>query len=289
MMHDSDTGKFGITKTELLTRLPSSDEIRYLTKLPNTIHSDIPADCVLEGTIVDVETTGLDTARDEIISFGFTKFVFNEECTKIFVIEADTYYNEPSEPISEFITDLTGITDETVKGHVLTEEQMNHAMLNSEIIIAHHAAFDRKFLDRYWPVIKPWACTVRDLDLRTKYGAANSSLASVMAQVFGYYMTHHDALEDCFGCFIIAEDNLQELVEVVFRPVYRVVAMNSEFMKKDLLKMNDFKWSNEERAWFKDNVTEEMLEETELLIERCEGDVHKSLMDPNYRWSEVDT
>jgi hypothetical protein len=39
---------------------------------------------------------------------------------------------------------------------------------DAAIIIAHNAAFDRKFAERYWPVfaVKPWACSVNQIEWR---------------------------------------------------------------------------------------------------------------------------
>ena len=91
--------------------------------------------------VIDFETTGLSPAYDRIIEVG------------VVLVENDTVvdtFNElmnPGFPIPFYITALTGITSEMVKGKPSPEEVMSdlEALIGSLPCIAHNASFDRGF------------------------------------------------------------------------------------------------------------------------------------------------
>ena len=66
--------------------------------------------------LLDVETTGLNTAQDEIIELAMVKFDYLPDDRIAGVTDVFSSFNEPSNPIPNEITELTGITDEMVSG-----------------------------------------------------------------------------------------------------------------------------------------------------------------------------
>lgn len=58
------------------------------------------------------QTTGLDQVRDEIIELGMVKFDFTQEGRIVGVRDMFSALNEPSAPIPDEVTALTGITDD---------------------------------------------------------------------------------------------------------------------------------------------------------------------------------
>jgi DNA polymerase III subunit epsilon len=65
-----------------------------------------------------------------------------------------TSFNEPSIPIPAEVTSLTGITDKMVAGHHIDTPAVESFVQDSVIVIAHDAAFDRKFAERSWAVFE---------------------------------------------------------------------------------------------------------------------------------------
>jgi DNA polymerase III subunit epsilon len=57
---------------------------------------------------------------------------------------------------------------------------------DAAIIIAHNAAFDRKFAERYWPVfaVKPWACSVNQIEWRAHgpFSSADRTALSLLLE-----------------------------------------------------------------------------------------------------------
>lgn len=92
---------------------------------------------------LDVETTGLDGYKDRVVEIYMLKLERSGE-----VQEYHTMIN-PERPIPEYITSLTGITDEDVC-HAPTEKDVAcqiREFIGDGAIVAHNLDFDRRFLE----------------------------------------------------------------------------------------------------------------------------------------------
>ena len=69
--------------------------------------------------VFDIETTGLDSLSNEIIEIGALKVKDGK------VVDTFDHLIKPSHPISDFITNLTGITNEMVETAETIEEVCN--------------------------------------------------------------------------------------------------------------------------------------------------------------------
>lgn len=99
--------------------LEASGKYRVLRRLEvSPAITDIPSAAKI-GVILDVETTGLDIERDEIIELAMLKFAFVGAGQVVGIIDNFSELNEPTNGIPEEITDLTGITMDDVVGHRL--------------------------------------------------------------------------------------------------------------------------------------------------------------------------
>lgn len=93
-------------------------------------------------TVIDLETTGLDPMRDEIIEISALK-IHNNEVTATF----DTLIN-PGFTISNFIVELTGITNEMLAQAPQLETVLPKLceFIGDDIILGHNINFDINFL-----------------------------------------------------------------------------------------------------------------------------------------------
>lgn len=93
-------------------------------------------------TVVDLETTGLDSTFDEIIEVGAIR-VRNGNVT-------DTFNSlvKPEEEIDEFITEITGITNEMVADAPSISKVLPNflSFVGDDIIVGHNVSFDINFL-----------------------------------------------------------------------------------------------------------------------------------------------
>lgn len=95
--------------------------------------------------VIDLETTGLSPDYDEIIEVAGIR-VRNNEVTETFQSLV-----KPSSNIDEFITELTGITNEMLETAPLPQDIIPqfHDFISDDIIIGHNVNFDINFLYDY--------------------------------------------------------------------------------------------------------------------------------------------
>ena len=99
---------------------------------------------------LDLETTGVDSSKDKIIEIGATKYNIAENTKEYF-----SQLVNPLTQISEFIEDLTGISNIDVESMPIIDEvkkefedfYLDHKD-NQHLIIAHNANFDIGFLKK---------------------------------------------------------------------------------------------------------------------------------------------
>lgn len=96
-------------------------------------------------SVIDIETTGINPATDEIIDLGFLQF----EGTKL--VRSYSSLVRPENSVSSFITKLTGITnDQLKKAPLWSQVEPELLTLESHVLLAHNANFEESFLKRYF-------------------------------------------------------------------------------------------------------------------------------------------
>lgn len=101
-----------------------------------------------QGLFVDVETTGLDPDKDEVIELSMAPFTYTLEGEVLAVEAPFQAFREPDVPILPEITRLTGITSEMVAGQQIDLDAVSALVAPAALVLAHNAAFDRRFLER---------------------------------------------------------------------------------------------------------------------------------------------
>lgn len=256
-----------LTDPELATMaqtLEQSGEYRVLRHLSFRQHFSTPSQPSKIGILLDVETTGLDTTSDEVVELGMIKFSYHCDGSVGSVIETFSAFNEPSQMIPEDATKLHGITNEMVAGHKIAAGAIDAFAADAAIVIAHHAGFDRKFAERYWPVFanKPWACSVNQIDWRA-HGFEGSRLGYLLSGI-GMFHRPHRAVDDCHALLEILAHCIPEtdrtglalLLENARRKTIRIWAEHSPFDLKDELRKRGYRWSagdqGRPKAWYVD-------------------------------------
>ncbi|MEV9528217.1 3'-5' exonuclease [Aliarcobacter butzleri] len=95
--------------------------------------------------VIDIETTGLHSIRDEIIEIGAIK-IENINSTQHKTFQA---FIKPKKAIPEFITNINGITNEMVENADSIEEVLEEFLdfIEDYPLVGHNIDFDIKFLN----------------------------------------------------------------------------------------------------------------------------------------------
>ncbi len=252
--------------------LEASGEYRVLRKIkPRTTLAPADGSPLRKAVFVDVETTGLDPDRHEIIELAMAPFTYGKTGQIFSIGEPFHQLRQPKDPISPEITAITGITDEMVAGHEFDSHAIETFIEDADLVVAHNAAFDRRFLENYSPVfeMKPWACSIQQVDWRRE-GFEGTRLGYLVAGA-GYFYDSHRALNDCYAAIELlamplphsGEPAFRQLLENARKPTWRIWATYAPFDLKDKLRERGYRWNaggdGALRAWYID-VAEEMKE-----------------------------
>jgi len=215
------------------------------------------------GLIIDLETTSLDTERNEILEIAAIKFGYADDRITS-VIDTFQAFQQPAAPIEPAITALTGITDAMVEGHHIDSAALAQFVADVRIVIAHSAAFDRKVAERHWPLFANchWACSATGIDWKA-HGLGGARLSYLLAEC-GLFHDAHRALDDCHAVLEILalnlpgteQSGLAALLDRARRPQHRIWADGAPFALKDTLKQRGYRWNDgtdgRPKAWYVD-------------------------------------
>jgi DNA polymerase-3 subunit epsilon len=282
--------------------LEASDEFRVLRRLAKRTPAPIPDGVATRrGLFVDVETTGLDPARHEIIELAMVPFLYGLDGQIYAVEEPFRRLRQPSHPIPAEITALTGIDDAMVAGAAIDPLEVAAFAAEAVLIVAHNAAFDRRFLERFCDTFttSAWACSMTQVDWVSE-GHEGLKL-SYLATSAGFFYDRHRATHDCLAALELlarpltrsGRPALVELLERARIPTWRIWAENAPFDMKDELKGRGYRWNGDAngkpRAWYFDVVDAKREAELDFLkneIYRREITLPMSRIDAYNRFSE---
>ncbi len=258
---------------KLVTLLKESDQYRIIKRYqrPECYNLDNKAPKHV-GAFLDIESTGLSYNDDKIIELGIVKFEYTDDGQIFRLLNEFSSYQDPNKPIPKYITELTGIHDDTLRGSQINETELADYLQNVDLIIAHNAPFDRIFFEMTFPSIPPkaWGCSMYDIDW--KFEGISSHKLEYIAYKYNFFFEGHRAIIDCLaGIHILAQELpnsqqavLKQLLTNALAIRFKLYATNSLYESKDLLKARGYRWSNpntdKHKAWFIE-LTEDKVEE----------------------------
>ena len=157
--------------------------------------------------VIDVETTGLDSAADDMIELAAMRVIAHQPAERI------TLLVKPERPLPEEIVSLTGITQQMLDADGLTLREALARFcdfIGGSPLVSHNIAFDRAFLASACEKLSlpPLRNVCRDtlsLSRRLVEGVPNYKLATLAAH-FGMTSSEpHRALSDCMTTYQLYE------------------------------------------------------------------------------------
>ncbi len=211
-----------------------------------------------KGLCIDTETTGLDYTEDRIIEVGIVAFEYDPRTGAIIrVIGRYSAFEDPGAPLADEIRQITGITDEMVAGQAFDDAQVAAMADGASLVIAHNAAFDRKFVEGRFPFFAdlPWACSVSQINWQGER-ISSRSLEYLLYKCGGYCINAHRALDDAEGLLGLLLGTLPVSGQPIFKVLLEtsaevsswICAVGAPFEKKDALKQRGYRWNDGTRG-----------------------------------------
>jgi DNA polymerase-3 subunit epsilon len=231
--------------------LEESGGYRVLRRLPDPeVQSPSEAEGIRTAIALDTETTGLNPDLDEVIELGMVAFTYGLSGQILEVIGTFNGLNEPSAPISEEITAITGITNSMVAGQKLEIAQVESFVDKAAIVVAHNASFDRPFCEQLSPIFrqKAWACSATEVPWRA-LGYEGVKLSYLLYQS-GYFHDGHRALDDSIALLKVLSDGgktkspsepFRLLLESARRSRFRI-RIPAPFEARATLRQRGYRW-----------------------------------------------
>jgi DNA polymerase III subunit epsilon len=168
-----------------------------------------------------------------------------------------------------------------VKDQVIDNDRVDELVKSASLIIAHNAGFDRKFVEKQFPIFKEksWGCSYTQV-LWNKENILSAKL-EYLAYKFGFFYEAHRAEMDCLVGIHLLTQSLPISKELAFKTLlnqfqkksYVIWAINSPFHTKDLLKARGYRWNDgnngRPRSWY--------IEVNELIKDKEENFLHQEI------------
>lgn len=272
--------RYDETLERIARTLDESNDYRVLRRLvPRAAINPPDGTATHVGLFVDVETTGLDSSNDEVIELAMVPFTFGMNGRIFKVGRPFQQFSEPAIPLPLEVQRLTGISPAQLTGQRINVFEVGDFVSRADLIVAHHAQFDRPFLERLSPAFlqKPWACSMSQVDWRGL--GHESTKLEYLALKSGFFFDGHRAVMDCFaGIELLAglagqSTAMKHLLAAALQTSWRVGVIGSSFASNSLLRDRGYRWSqiggDGKRGW--ETEIDDQGKETELAFLRSDS------------------
>ncbi|MEM8814147.1 MAG: 3'-5' exonuclease [Pseudomonadota bacterium] len=268
----------------MASELEASGDYRIQRRLlpKKSYHAD-DGSARFRAILLDLETTGLDPDREEVIEIALLPFTYSSDGRIFQVLEGFAGLREPGKPIPEEVTALTGITRDMVAGKSVDPAAVADFVADANLIVSHNARFDRPFAERFSPVFKDkyWACSMADIDWRLEGAEGTKLIYLLMLQ--GLFFDGHRALNDCEATIELLSRPLLRSGTLAFSALLdrarqkslRIWAVNAPFERKESLKVRGYRWNSgdngQPRSWYRDVTPDDREAELAFLEDEIYG------------------
>ena len=252
----------------VLRRLPCREEI-WCRSMPVVD----PGSSTVLG-VIDTETTGLDCQRDKLIELALVKLTIDTRTGDVLDVAAPcSWVEDPGDPLTPEIVQLTGLTDQELAGCKFDEEDIGQTFSNVDVIAAHNASFDLGFLTARFPKLdRPVACTLTEVDWQSFGFGGARTIGGLLTAAGHFPQQAHRAAPDAWAlCCLLMMHGAERrsiawhLLNRARCPTTRVYADKAPYALKDTLRAAGYRWAASHRAWTMESEPERVAHEVTWL------------------------
>lgn len=211
--------------------------------------------------VLDCETTGLDVECDRIIEICVAIVLVDPSGQVVCIQSIGTGLEDPGNPLSQEIAELTGLTDNDLAGQWIERKRLAEFIGYCEGAIAFNAGFDRPFIEKLLPELAPlpWGCAMKDVPWR-RLGFEPGPQNYLLTQASRYNPAAHRAQNDVLALVELlahscrdGETIISNVLSAMNAPAYRFEASTAAYGYRHELKRQGYRWAPEKshELWHK--------------------------------------
>jgi DNA polymerase III subunit epsilon len=201
---------------------------------------------------LDFETTGLDREKDEVIEVGAVLW----STGKNRALETSSYLVKNTIPLSQEITDITGISQGMIDkaGYEQGDgfQKLQDMIEQADAYVGQNVVrFDKRFYEAWAaknnmvPIEKLW------IDTRTDLGLESKHLGYLAADAGFLNPFPHNAVSDCLTVLrLVSMHKIEDVVARAESPTL-VVKADVSFADNALAKKRKYSWHPNSKMWWK--------------------------------------
>lgn len=204
---------------------------------------------------IDLETTGLDPKNDRITEVGAVLWDTDLNSPVKFFNELV----DPERQISKEITELTGITNDLIQKHSISDltalTRLLDMMADADLFMAHNAKFDKGFLEQAFERMslkmpeKSWVDSSKDV--MYPESISTRKLVHLAAEHKFVNPFAHRAVTDVLTMFqVVSRYNWDETLANAKTPDVTIRAL-VQFAEKEKARGTGYRWDADSKAWLK--------------------------------------
>jgi len=230
-------------------------------------------DVGLVGIAIDVETTGLDPDKHEVIELAVQRFRIDEAGFIIETGKPRTWLEQPSISIPPEIERITGLKDADVAGRSINDGEATSMIRDADFVVAHNASFDRPFVEARLPftVGCPWVCSLADVDWR-KLGLEDRTLSGLLARMGCFFDAHRAQTDVSALLHLLDHVPVGQNKTIGAMALQRarssttiIEALGAPFAARAILRERGYRWDPARKAWHIEVLEIETSQECEWL------------------------
>ena len=207
------------------------------------------------GVALDTETTGRFFPRHRIIELCAQRFRYDDAGRIHDVYPAQTWLEDPGEPLEPEIVRITGLTDAVLRQRSIHDGAAFGILSGADVIVAHNSAFDRPFVDARLDLPKrAWACSMSQVDWRA-HGFDGKGLGYLLMQMGWRYAAHRAETDVSALMHLLAHElpngrtALAEMLDRSARTDWRLDALFARFEAAPRFRDRGWRWNPGRRCY----------------------------------------